>query len=113
MSYFCKFDETGQRTASIADFQVDSFGGLEKVLAAGYIEVSNEDFNYYAGNRGQGDNGTGYVRGKDGHPVSAPPNPAPPDTFPSAKPVDTDLVALAEAVAAHEEKISNLERSLK
>jgi hypothetical protein len=41
-------------------------------LEQGYIEISEEDWNYYVGNKGNGKNGTGYIRGADGKPTDAP-----------------------------------------
>ena len=41
-------------------------------LEQGYIEISEEDWDYYVGNKGQGANGTGYIRGADGKPTDAP-----------------------------------------
>lgn len=39
----------------------------------GYIVITDEEFQYYIGNKGQGDNNTGYVRDNTtGKPVSAP-----------------------------------------
>ena len=47
---------------------------VARMKAAGYIEISKEDWEYYIGVHGNGDNGTGYVRDpKTGKPVSAPP----------------------------------------
>ena len=43
-----------------------------EMLEKGFVEVPEEDWRYYAGLEGTGDNGTGYVRGKDGKPISAP-----------------------------------------
>ena len=44
-----------------------------QLIADGYIEVSTEDYAYYAGNVDQGTNKTGYVRDSaTGKPVSAP-----------------------------------------
>jgi hypothetical protein len=41
----------------------------------GFIEISEEEWNYYTGNMGEGENGTGYIRDMTtGLPVSAPPN---------------------------------------
>ena len=46
---------------------------VARMKAAGYIEISNEDWEYYIGAHGSGDNGTGYIRDlKTGKPVSAP-----------------------------------------
>ena len=47
---------------------------VARMKAAGYIEISKEDWEYYIGVHGNGDNGTGYIRDpKTGKPVSAPP----------------------------------------
>ena len=47
---------------------------VARMKAAGYIEIPKEDWEYYIGVHGNGDNGTGYIRDpKTGKPVSAPP----------------------------------------
>lgn len=49
-------------------------GEEQSYFADGYIEISKEDWEYYIGVHGNGDNGTGYIRdSKTGKPVSAPP----------------------------------------
>lgn len=71
--YLCKFDTNGKRTATVIDgvhFSITE--EKQKYLDDGYIETSDEDYAYYVGNRGNGANGTGYVRGKDGKPTDAP-----------------------------------------
>lgn len=46
---------------------------VARMKADGYIEISKEDWEYYIGLRGSGDNDTGYIRDpKTGKPVSAP-----------------------------------------
>lgn len=46
---------------------------VARMKAADYIEISKEDWEYYTGVHGNGDNGTGYIRdSKTGKPVSAP-----------------------------------------
>ena len=46
---------------------------VARMKADGYIEISKEDWEYYIGVHGNGDNGTGYIRDSDtGKPVSAP-----------------------------------------
>lgn len=73
MYYLCKFNEDGKREASIPSTLVDNYGGEEKLLSEGYIKITTEDYQYYVGNRGEGDNGTGYIRDTEtGKPVSAP-----------------------------------------
>lgn len=47
---------------------------VARMKAAGYIEIPKEEWEYYIGVHGNGDNGTGYIRdSKTGKPVSAPP----------------------------------------
>ncbi|WP_297965663.1 hypothetical protein [uncultured Anaerovibrio sp.] len=72
--YLCKFDLEGKRVATVVDGIHFKNKKEKKVYTdRGYIETSAEDYAYYVGNRGTGANGTGYVRGSDGKPVSAPP----------------------------------------
>ncbi len=73
ITYFCKFNTKGEREASVPSTMVDNYGGKEKLISDGYIEISDEDYQYYVGNKGQGDNGTGYIRDSTtGKPISAP-----------------------------------------
>ena len=52
---------------------LNNYGGKEKLISDGYVEISDEDYQYYVGNKGQGDNGTGYIRDSTtGKPISAP-----------------------------------------
>ena len=72
MYYLCKFDETGKREASIPSTMIDRYGGEEKLTREGYIKITTDDYQYYVGNKGAGDNGTGYIRDTEtGKPVSA------------------------------------------
>ena len=73
MNYLTKFDSAGKR---ITSYSVDDFLTPERyaeLISEGYVEISEEDWNYYVGNKGQGANGTGYIRGADGKPTDAPP----------------------------------------
>ena len=70
--YLAKFDSDGRRTATVPVDCTLTDERKAELLADGYISISAEDWNYYVGNKGTGDNGTGYVRGKDGKPTSAP-----------------------------------------
>ena len=73
MYYLCKFNNNGQREASIPSTMVANYGGEKKLTAEGYIKVSTEDYQYYVGNKGSGANGTGYIRdNQTGKPVNAP-----------------------------------------
>lgn len=71
--YLMKFNEEGKKIAAVPLALADDWGGEEKLKTEGYIEVSDEDWNYYTGNMGDGDNGTGYIRNSTtGKPISAP-----------------------------------------
>ena len=75
--YLAKFDEKGNRKET---FLACEYTDEQKsqMYADGFVDLSEEDWNYYVGNRGAGDNGTGYVRDMTtGKPVSAPPAPKP------------------------------------
>ena len=65
------FDADGKRVTSVPcdDYLTDE--NKAALEADDYVEIDEDEWNYYVGNKGAGDNGTGYVR-KDGKPVSAP-----------------------------------------
>ena len=72
MKYLSKFDSKGTR---IASYPIDVLMTAEKIKSMksdGYIEIDEDEWNYYVGNCGAGKNGTGYVRGADGKPTDAP-----------------------------------------
>ena len=99
--YLCKFDASGKRTATVLDgVHFSTAEEKQKYLDDGYIEISNEDYAYYVGNRGAGANGTGYVRGADGKPTDAP-----------AIVVTTEQVQ-ASIAADYESQISELKDAL-
>lgn len=71
--YLMKFDEEGKKIAAVPQALANDWGGEEKLKSEGYIEISDEDWNYYTGNMGDGDNGTGYIHDSaTGKPISAP-----------------------------------------
>ena len=72
MNYLSKFDSSGKRITSYPLDDTLTNDKKAEFIADGYIEISEEDWNYYVGNNGSGKNGTGYIRGKDGKPVDAP-----------------------------------------
>ena len=69
--YLCKFDANGYRreTYLSCDFTEEQKADM---IANGYVEITEDEWNYYVGNMGEGDNGTGYIR-VNGKPISAPP----------------------------------------
>lgn len=69
----CKFDETGRRTSSVVEgINYKTNVEREAYIENGFIETSDDDYDYYVGNKGMGANGTGYIRGADGKPTDAP-----------------------------------------
>lgn len=74
MEYLAKFDVVGHRESTVVSgVHYETAGGRQKYIDNGYIPISDEDYQHYIGNRGVGDNGTGYIRDpKTGKPVSAP-----------------------------------------
>lgn len=72
LTYLCRFDENGKRGETRLSVEYTD-EQKEEMLSNGYVEITQEEWNYYAGNKGTGDNGTGYVRdAKTGKPISAP-----------------------------------------
>ena len=75
--YLAKFNENGYRTETYIAAEYTEEQKAE-MYADGFVDLPEEDWNYYVGNMGTGDNGTGYVRDMTtGKPVSAPPAPKP------------------------------------
>lgn len=100
MAYIARFDDSG---ACKAIYLAGTKSAEELV---GCVEISDEEWAYYIGNRGMGDNGTGYIRDpKTGKPVSAPPAP-PVEEEPQELPVDQERLAVYEAMAAQEERLA-------
>ena len=73
MEYLALFGADGHRKASVPCDVTLTDERKQALLSDGYVEITEEDFAYYIGNRGRGKNGTGYIRGKDGKPTDAPP----------------------------------------
>ena len=77
LTYLCKFDADGNRgetydTAGMSDEEKQS------KLDDGFIEITEEEWHYLVGNKGAGDNGTGYIYDVANEKVkSAPPAPEP------------------------------------
>ena len=107
MDMLSKFDAHGVRVATVLPgVHYTSDDERQKYINDGYIPISDEEYQYYIGNRGTGDNGTGYIRDtKTGKPVSAPPAP-PVEEEPQKPPVDAERLAVYEAMAAQEERLA-------
>lgn len=102
-----KFDATGRRVSTLVkEIHYATDEERQTYITVGYIPISDEDYQYYIGNRGTGDNGTGYIRDpKTGKPVSAPPAPVV-EEKPQEPPVDVERLAVYEAMAAQEERLA-------
>ena len=105
--YLAKFDANGRReTTVVRGMHYVTDEERQKYINDGYIPISEEDYQCYVGNRGVGDNGTGYIRDiKTGKPVSAPPAPLA-EEEPQEPPVDPERLAVYEAMAAQEERLA-------
>ena len=106
MDMLSKFDAHGVRTSTVlSGVHYTSDEERQKYINDGYIPISDEDYQHYIGNRGMGDNGTGYIRDPEtGKPVSAPPAP-PVESEPQEPPVDEERLAAFEAMAAQEARL--------
>lgn len=71
-TYLCKFDEQGYRRETYLSCRYSEEAKTE-MISNGFVEIDEAEWNYYVGNMGEGDHGTGYIR-VDGKPVSAPPH---------------------------------------
>lgn len=106
MNIVGKFNASG-RLVSISywgkNYSIES--EYDALRAAGFLDLDAVEAAYYMGNRGTGDNGTGYIRDpKTGKPVSAPPAP-PVEVEPQEPPVDEERLAAFEAMAAQEARL--------
>lgn len=101
-----KFSVDGMRIATVlSGIHYTADTERQKYLDDGYIPISDEDYQHYIGNRGAGDNGTGYIRNPEtGKPVSAPPAPAV-EAKPSEPVIDEERLAAFEAMAAQEARL--------
>lgn len=104
--YLAKFDTVGHReTTVVSGVHYETEDDRQKYLDDGFIPISDEDYQHYIGNRGMGNNGTGYIRDpKTGKPVSAPPAP-PVESEPQEPPVDEERLAAFEAMAEQEARL--------
>ena len=109
-----KFDTQGVRvTTVLSGVHYMSDEERQTYIDKGYIPISDEDYQHYIGNRGTGDNGTGYIRDpKTGKPVSAPPAPPVETTEePTASVPETEL-AVMEGMVDMQSRIAVLEAEL-
>ena len=115
--YLVKFDAVGHReTTVVSGVHYETEGERQKYLDDGFIPITDEDYQYYIGNRGMGDNGTGYIRDlKTGKPVSAPPTPTVTDE-PQAmdvQPIPETELAVMEGMIDMQTRLAALEAKLK
>ena len=109
-----KFDAYGHREATVLEkVHYTTVVERQSYINSGYTPISDEDYQHYIGNRGAGDNGTGYIRDpKTGKPVSAPPAPPVETTEePTANVPETEL-AVMEGMVDMQGRIAALEAEL-
>jgi len=112
--YLAKFNAVGHREATVASgIHYTNKEGRQAYIDEGYIPISDEDYDYYVGNKGSGANGTGYVRDPHtGVPVDAPPAPPVEVTEePTASVPETEL-AVMEGMVDMQGRIAALEAEL-
>ena len=112
--YLAKFGASGHReTTVVSGVHYTADEERQKYIDDGYIPISDEDYQHYVGNRGMGDNGTGFIRDpKTGKPVSAPPAPPVETTEePTANVPETEL-AVMEGMVDMQSRIAALEAEL-
>lgn len=121
MEMLAKFDKNGFRQTTVLEgVHYRSEESRKNYTEQGYLPISEEDFAYYVGWRGTGENGTGYIRDpQTGKPVSASPAPAV-EAKPSEPVIDEERLAAFEAMAEQEarliaqgERLAVLEAALK
>ena len=112
-NYIVKFDTNGNRGATIPIDGTISADEIKSYESQGYVIISAEDWGYYVGAHGTGDNGTGYIRDpKTGKPVSAPSAPPVQATEePTANVPETEL-AVMEGMVDMQSRIAALEAEL-
>ena len=109
-----KFDAQGVRVATVlSGVHYTTDEERQTYINDGYIPITDEDYQHYIGNRGTGDNGTGYIRDqKTGKPVSAPPAaPVATTEEPTANVPETEL-AVMEGMVDMQDRIATLEAEL-
>mgnify|MGYP000985531302 CR=1 FL=1 len=113
MEYLAKFDDAGRRKSTVirgVHYTTDT--ERKKYIGDGYIPISDEDYQTYIGNRGTGDNGTGYIRdAKTGKPVSAPPTETEPQEM-DVQPIPETELAVMEGMVDMQSRIAALEAEL-
>jgi hypothetical protein len=114
MEYLAKFDDAGRRKSTVirgVHYTTDT--ERKKYIGDGYIPISDEDYQTYIGNRGTGDNGTGYIRdAKTGKPVSAPPTETEPQEM-DVQPIPETELAVMEGMVNIQTRLAAIEAKLK
>jgi len=112
-NYLAKFDANGHRGATIPIDETISADEIKSYEAHGYVIISAEDWGYYVGAHGIGDNGTGYIRDAImGKPVSAPPAPPVETTEEPMANVPETKLAVMEGMVDMQSRITALETEL-
>jgi hypothetical protein len=100
--YLGKFDEQGKPQGFLLEgVNYKTVERKAELMAEGYVELTQDEWEYYTNNKGDGDNGTGYIRDpQTGKPVSAPPR-----VYTKAELADTAYSICQSVVSANENEI--------
>ena len=113
LEYLTKFDAFGRRENTVvAEVHYNTDDERQAYIDEGYIPIPDEDYQYYIGNRGIGENGTGYVHDSiTGRPVSAPPSP-PEHSITENKDstISSELMDIAEIILDMSDTIKALQK---
>lgn len=113
IEYLAKFDASGRRKTTVVNgIHYTNDEERQAYINDGYISISDEDYQHYIGNRGTGDNGTGYIRDSiTGRPVSAPSEPPESSvTENEDSTVSPDLMDIAEIILDMSDTIGALQK---
>ena len=113
IEYLAKFDASGRReTTVVTGVHYTTDEERQAYLNDGYVPISEEDYQHYIGNRGTGDNDTGYIRDSiTGRPVSAPSEPPEnPVAENEESTVSPDLMDIAEIILDMSDTIRALQK---
>jgi len=100
--YLGKFNEQGKPEGFMLEgVNYKTVEEKEDYIAKGWVQLTQDEWEYYTNNKGSGNNGTGYIRDpRTGKPVSAPPI-----TYSKEQLADIAFNACQSAVSSREDEI--------
>lgn len=101
-TYFTKFSDEGLPEVFIPSFHANNYGGKDKLISDGYIEIPLEEYNYYIGNMSNKENN--YARYKRDSETGKPIIYIPPEPTQEEKQL-TEVNAIASDTKIQAEEI--------